>query len=66
MSDRDPRFTSQIWQQIWAECGTHLAMSSSFHPESDGLTEQHNRVIQEMLRAYVNETGSNWDCRKLT
>lgn len=61
VSDRDPRFTSQIWQQIWAECGTHLAMSSSFHPESDGLTEQHNRVMQEMLRAYVNETGSDWD-----
>jgi hypothetical protein len=61
VSDRDPRFTSQVWQDIWQECGTQLAMSSSFHPESNGQTEQHNRVMQEMLRAYVNETGSDWD-----
>jgi hypothetical protein len=36
-------------------------MSSSFHPESNGQTEQHNRVMQEMLRSYVNATGSDWD-----
>ena len=61
MSDRDPRFTSAVWQNLWSECGTKLAMSSSFHPQSNGQTEQHNKVMQQMLRSYVNKVGSDWD-----
>jgi hypothetical protein len=61
VSDRDPRFTSDMWQTIWQECGTKLSLSSSFHPQSDGLTEQHNRVIQQMLRNYVKASGKDWD-----
>ena len=33
-SDRDTRFLSQFWKQLWKRCGTRLAMSTSYHPQS--------------------------------
>ena len=32
ISDRDPRFASKFWQEIWRLLGTKLRMSSAHHP----------------------------------
>ena len=61
ISDRDPRFTSSFWQQLWKQLGTRLAMSTAYHPQTDGQTERANRTIEEMLRAYVNSKQNDWD-----
>ena len=61
VSDRDPRFTSSFWSELWKRLGTHLAMSTAYHPESDGQTERANRTIEDMLRAYVNQRQDDWD-----
>ena len=61
VSDRDPRFTSLFWQSLWAQLGTKLAMSTAYHPQSDGQTERQNRTLEEMLRAYVNPHQDDWD-----
>ena len=61
ISDRDPRFTSSFWEQLWKQLGTKLAMSTAYHPQTDGQTERANRTIEEMLRAYVNQTQNDWD-----
>jgi transposase InsO family protein len=61
ISDRDPRFTSSFWQQLWKQLGTRLAMSTAYHPQTDGQTERANRTIEEMLRAYVNTKQNDWD-----
>lgn len=61
ISDRDPRFTSSFWQQLWKQLGTKLAMSTAYHPQTDGQTERANRTIEEMLRAYVNSKQNDWD-----
>ena len=53
VSDRDTRFTSNFWKEICRLMGTSLAMSSAFHPQTDGQTERANRSIEEMMRAYV-------------
>ena len=55
ISDRDPRFTSSFWTQLWKQIGTTLALSTAYHPETDGQTERANRTIEEMLRAYVGK-----------
>ena len=38
VSDRDPVFTSNIWQELFKLMQTELRMSSARHPETDGQT----------------------------
>ena len=33
ISDRDPRFTSKFWKELWRLLGTNLRMGSGFHPK---------------------------------
>lgn len=61
ISDRDPRFTGHMWRALWKMLSTELNMSTAYHPESDGQTERMNRTLEEMLRSYVNEKGTDWD-----
>ncbi|MCO5550091.1 hypothetical protein L7F22_003570 [Adiantum nelumboides] len=41
--------------------GTQLCMSTPFHPQTDGETKRVNRILEDMLRMYVNENQSNWN-----
>lgn len=61
VSDRDPRFTSSFWTQLWKQFGTTLAMSTAYHPQSDGQTERANRSVEDMLRHYVDKKQKDWD-----
>jgi hypothetical protein len=61
VSDRDPRFTSHFWKELQRLLGTKLAMSTAFHPRTDGQTERANRVIEEVLRHYVANCQDDWD-----
>ena len=63
VSDRDTKFTSTFWREVYRTMGTTLAMSSGFHPQTDGQTERANRSIEEMLRAYVGKRQDDWDER---
>ena len=65
VSDRDSRFTGHFWQHLFKLCGTRLALSTAYHPQTDGQTERANRTLVEALRTYVNAAGTNWD-RQLT
>ena len=60
ISDRDPRFTAGLWRAVFAAWGTRLAMSSSYHPQSDGQTERYMRVLAAGLRAYADKQQRNW------
>ena len=61
ISDRDVKFTSKFWKTLFKTLGTTLSMSTSFHPQTDGQTERVNRILEEVLRAYVNYKQDNWD-----
>ncbi|KAG8671213.1 hypothetical protein FPOAC1_004454 [Fusarium poae] len=37
ISDRDKKFTSPFSKRLWAEIGRQLAMTTAYHPQSDGL-----------------------------
>ena len=63
VSDRDTRFTSKFWEGFWKIMGTKLAMSTAYHPQTDGQTERANRTILEMLRAVVSPRLDDWDTK---
>jgi hypothetical protein len=52
VSDRDPKFVTGLWQTLWRRLGTHMNMSSSRHPETNGLTERVNITFQQLLRCF--------------
>ena len=60
VSDRDPRFTSTFWREAHRLLGTKLMMSTSFHPQTDGVTERVNRVVNQVLRAVIQPDQSDW------
>ncbi|GBG75808.1 hypothetical protein CBR_g21053 [Chara braunii] len=61
VSDRDVRFTSELWKAAAAEQGTQLQMTSGNHPESNGQAEQMNRAVQHLLRHYIKPNQVDWD-----
>lgn len=61
ISDRDPRFTSDFWRGLHRLMGTKLNMSTAGHPQTDGQSENANKTIEDMLRAYCCSHGDNWD-----
>ncbi|MBW0507074.1 hypothetical protein O181_046789 [Austropuccinia psidii MF-1] len=39
ISDRDPKFTLGFWTNLYEILGTKLALSTAYHPQTDGLAE---------------------------
>lgn len=64
VSDRDPRLTSEIWE-IWEALCSHFysrrALSSPYHPQTDGQTERVNRTLEQMLRTYIQTDERDWE-----
>jgi hypothetical protein len=61
LSDRDVRFTARFWRAFWNKLKTRLLMSTSYHPETDGQTENSNKTLETILRSVVNFEQSDWD-----
>ncbi|MCO5558453.1 hypothetical protein L7F22_012036 [Adiantum nelumboides] len=61
VSDRDPRMTSLLWRGLFENMGTTLKFSSSFHPQTDGQSEEANSTILDLLKCYVSEHKGKWE-----
>lgn len=60
VSDRDRVFTSKFWQHLFQLQGTTLAMSSAYHPQSDGQTEAVNKCVEMFLRCFTADNPKSW------
>lgn len=61
ISDRDPRFTAQFHQELMKRLRTKRSLSTSYHPQTDGLAEEVNGMVKTMLMAFCEGNKDNWD-----
>jgi hypothetical protein len=61
VSDRGGHWNSAFWDEVCRLVGVRQAMSTAFHPQSDGQTEIYNKVVQQTLRHYVSPLCDDWD-----
>lgn len=60
VSDQDAVFTSKFWSELFQLQGMELAMSTAYHPQSDGQNEIVNKGPEQYLRASVGDRPHQW------
>jgi transposase InsO family protein len=60
ISDRDPRFASKAFQELLKLLGIESAMSTAYHPQTDGATERVNQEIEAYLAIYCAQFPEDW------
>ena len=60
VSDRDPKFVAEMWQELWRLTGTTLNMSAAYHPQTDGQSEGAIRILSSLLRSFVSHQRTDW------
>ncbi|GBG76953.1 hypothetical protein CBR_g23167 [Chara braunii] len=61
VSDRDPRFISTEWKDFTSQLGIKLCTTSGRHPEANGLAEEINQTVFQLLRALIISDQETWD-----
>ncbi|MBW0469509.1 hypothetical protein O181_009224 [Austropuccinia psidii MF-1] len=52
IGDRDPKFTSEFWTNLYNMLGTKLSFSTAYHPQTDGLAERLIQTMEDILRRF--------------
>lgn len=62
ISDRDPKFLSELWSSLFKKLGVSLLYSTAYHPQTDGKSERTNQTVEIALRFYIHalEKWSFW------
>jgi len=60
ITDGGSIFTSDLWKETTKQLGIERRLSTAFHPQTEGQTEQTNSTLEQYLSAYVNDQQDNW------
>nr|GAT46648.1 TY3B-TY3B protein [Mycena chlorophos] len=60
ITDRDTRWRNDFWGEICRLMGMRRALTTAYHPQADGQTENLNQTLEIMLRAYVGPSRDDW------
>ena len=64
--DRGPQFASRAFQELGKQLGINLTMSTAYHPQTDGATEQSNQEIEAYLCIFCGNNPEQWSTLLLT
>ena len=60
ISDRGPQFASKAFLELLKLLGIKSALSTAYHPQIDGTTEQVNQEIEAYLSIYCASHPEEW------
>jgi hypothetical protein len=61
VSDRGPQFVAAFTCELYKLLGIKLALSTAYHPQTDGHTERINQVLEGYLRTFTSRRQDDWD-----
>jgi hypothetical protein len=61
VSDRGPQFIAGFMCEFYKLLGIKLAMSTAYHPQTDGQMEHVNQVLEGNLRTFTSRQQDDWD-----
>ncbi|CAG2256470.1 unnamed protein product [Mytilus edulis] len=63
ISDCGGEFNSKITAELMKNYGIRHITTSPYHPQANGLVENFNQTIKNMINKVVVDNGSDWDMR---
>jgi hypothetical protein len=60
ISDRGPQFVLKAFIELLKLLGIHSALSTAYHPQTDGTTERVNQEIEVYLSIYCTSHREEW------
>jgi len=60
VSDCGPQFVTAFMKELYRLLGIEAAMSTAYHPQTDGQTERVNQELEQYLRIFVGERQDDW------
>lgn len=61
LTDRGRAFLSRVIDDLLRSSSTQHKLTTSYHPQTNGLTERLNRTLTDMLSMYVSSDHRDWD-----
>lgn len=61
VTDNGKQLTGKIFEDLSKIYEYRHNRTTTYHPQSNGAVERLNKVIADMLSAYVNSKGDDWD-----
>jgi len=59
--DRNVPFTADYWKGVARILQTKLLMSTAFHQETDGVSENSKKTVVRYLHGFATHNQANWD-----
>jgi transposase InsO family protein len=61
LSDRGSQFVARFTHKLYKLLGIKLAMSTAYHPQTNGQTERVNQELEGYLRIFTSQQQDDWD-----
>jgi len=58
--DRGPQFAAELTKELNRMLGIETRLSTVFHPQMDGQTEQINQELEQYLRFFMDHRQKDW------